>query len=85
MYTGELFCGNVAYVVILRNASWRWPVLICGVAVTAVSVALAILIEDPPVGKFVNQRKVHAVVQTQAMIYSQHAPIFLPRIDGSRA
>ena len=27
---------------------------------TAVSAALALLIRDPPVGKFVNQRKVHA-------------------------
>lgn len=58
VYVGELFCGNVAYVVILRGGSWRWPVVMCGVAVTTVSAAAALLIKDPPLGRFINQKKV---------------------------
>ena len=33
----------------------------CGIAVTAVSIATALLIKDPPVGKFINQKKVQTL------------------------
>ena len=61
VYLGEMFCGNVAYVTILKGASWRWPVVACGVAVTSVSASVALLIREPPVGRFINQKKVHAL------------------------
>ncbi|CAL5220856.1 g2941 [Coccomyxa viridis] len=57
VYVGELFCGNVAYATILRGINWRWPVTLCGVAVTVVSAATALLIKEPPVGRFINQKK----------------------------
>ena len=61
VYVGELFCGNVAYVTILKGASWRWPVVGCGIAVTVVSAATALLIKEPPVGRFVYKQKVGAL------------------------
>ena len=60
IYLGEAITGNVAYLAILRGISWRWPVVICGVALSAVSVAVALLVKEPPVGKFVNRKKVRA-------------------------
>ena len=57
-YVGELLCGNVAYVTLQHKGSWRWPMAMCGVAVFAVSVAVVLIIKEPPVGKFVSQRKV---------------------------
>lgn len=61
VYLGECICGNVAYVVLLRGASWRWPVVACGAAVTISSAAAAVFIKEPPVGRFINQNKVHAL------------------------
>ena len=61
VYVGELFCGNVAYMAILKGISWRWPVVMCGVAVTVMSAAVALLIKEPPVGRFINQKKVYAL------------------------
>ena len=57
-YVGELLCGNVAYVTLQHKGSWRWPMAMCGVAVFAVSVAVVLIIKEPPVGKFISQRKV---------------------------
>ena len=61
IYVGELLCGNVSYATLQHNASWRWPMAMCGVAVFAVSVAVLLLIKEPPVGKFYNQRKVRGL------------------------
>ena len=58
---GELLCGNVSYATLQHNASWRWPMAMCGVAVFAVSVAVLLLIKEPPVGKFYSQRKVRGL------------------------
>ena len=58
VYVGELLCGNASYATLQHDASWRWPMAMCGVAVFAVSVAVLLLIKEPPVGKFTNQRKV---------------------------
>ena len=60
-YIGEMLCGNVAYAVILHHkedSSWRWPVCILGIGVFVVSGAVAVLIKDPPVGRFIHPSKV---------------------------
>lgn len=60
VYLGECITGNVAYLAILKGISWRWPVVICGVTLSAVAAAVALLVKEPPVGRFVNRKKVCA-------------------------
>ena len=62
-YVAQLLCGNISYATLQRGIHWHWPIAINAVAVFAVSVAVALSIKEPSVGRFFNQRKVQHSLQ----------------------